>query len=116
MAIIQCPICQKRISSVAPMCPHCQSPLGQMTPTMRREKAKHQHKAQTKRAKQLSIWALAVTFAGAMLWWFEAGQGWEWPPSIWAVTLLCLGLGAYLAGRGWLLWLYLTRSTVRRLL
>ena len=116
MAIIQCPICHQRISSLAKACQHCGAGLGEMTPQKRRQMAAYRHKRQSALAKKVSLVALAITFAGALNWWFEAGAGWEWPPSMMAVILLVAGLSLYLVGRGWLLWLHLTRSTVKRLL
>lgn len=116
MAIVQCPVCRKRISSVAKACPHCQSELGEMTPEKQREMTRQKHKRHLMTAKRLSLWSLVLTFVGASLWWFESGGIWQWPPSSSAVTLLGVGLAGYLTGRGWILWLHLTRSTSKRLL
>lgn len=116
MAIIHCPVCNQRISSLSKVCPHCAAPMGELTPERRQEMVRIKHKRRTSQAKRVSLLGLLLTFAGAMGWWFEAGAGWQWPPPEWAVVLLMLGLASYLIGRGWLLWLYLTRSTVKRLL
>ena len=116
MAIVQCPACQKRISSLAKVCPHCGASLGEMTPERRAEMAQIKRQRHLSRAKSVSLMALVLAFAGALSWWFSGGQGWQWPPPMMSVVLLMLGLAFYLIGRGWLLWLYLTRSTVRRLL
>lgn len=116
MAIVQCPVCQKRISSLAKVCPHCEIALGEMTPERRVEIAQRKRQRHLKRAKSLSLLALVLAFAGALIWWFGGGQGWQWPPPMLSVVLLVLGMTFYLIGRGWLLWLYLTRSTVKRLL
>lgn len=116
MAIVQCPVCNQRISSLAKVCSHCGAPLGELSRENRQEIARIRQKRRVGMAKRVSLIALLLAFVGALVWWFDAGAGWQWPPPMIAVVLLSAGLALYLIGRGWLLWLYLTRSTVTRLL
>lgn len=114
MAIIQCPVCHKRISSLAKVCPHCGAPLGEMTPQMREEIASIKRKRYMMWAKRITLMALTLAMAGALGWWFDGADGWQWPAPSWALTLLILSGVFYLVGRGWLVGLQLTRRQARR--
>lgn len=114
MAIVQCPVCHQRISSLSTVCPHCGAPLGEMTPQARQEIAAIKRKRQGLWAKRVSLMALTLAMIGALGWWFDGGSGWQWPAPSWALGLLLLSLICYVIGRGWMVWLQLSKPKHRR--
>ena len=115
MAIIQCPVCQKRISSLSKVCPHCNAPLGEMTPEKRDEIATLKRQRHVHWAKRVSLLALTLALVGALGWWFSGQTGWQWPPPPWTMGVLVMSLIFYMVGRAWLLWLHLSRPNKRRI-
>jgi hypothetical protein len=115
MAIVQCPVCQKRISSLSKACPHCHAPLGDMTPEKREQIAALKRQRHMHWARRISLFALTLALVGALGWWFSQDTGWQWPPPAWALGVLLMSLIFYVVGRAWLLWLHLAKSTKRRI-
>lgn len=110
MAIVNCPKCNKRISSGHPVCPHCKEPLSELTEKDRRHLEVERWKDQVYRATNFSYLALASLIIGALWWWVAGVGGWVLPPPIPAFVLLVMGVVGYLVGRGWLLWLRIGRG------
>ncbi|MFV7784535.1 zinc ribbon domain-containing protein [Shewanella marisflavi] len=73
MALVECPSCQKRISSAAKSCPHCASGLTGNTESLNRI-------SHIKRSNQLmnqSFLAMTLFIAGVVIWFWggEPAQG-----------------------------------------
>ncbi|BDM64167.1 hypothetical protein NFHSH190041_16190 [Shewanella sp. NFH-SH190041] len=69
MALITCPVCGKRISSLATSCSHCQARLdGDLTSTRRIN-----HIKQSNRLMNQSFVAMTLFIAGMVLW-FWGGE------------------------------------------
>ena len=115
MAIVQCPVCQKRISSLSKACPHCHAPLGDMTPEKRDQIAALKRQRHIHWARRISLFALTLALVGALGWWFSQDTGWQWPPPAWALGVLLMSLIFYVVGRAWLLWLHWAKSNKRRI-
>jgi len=110
MAIVNCPACGQRISSLAKVCPHCDAPLGKLDQSDLDRIARQRWRRQMDRAANATYIALAMLIFGA-LWWFGAPpQGWFFPPPALTLALIPLGLVVYLIGRSWLFWLRLPRN------
>jgi apolipoprotein N-acyltransferase len=110
MAIVKCPACGKRISSLAKVCPHCGAGLGAMKPADLDQLARRRWRQQADRAANATYIALAMLVAGAIWWWGAPPQGWFMPPPVATIVLLPVGLALYLVGRSWLFWLRLPRN------
>ncbi len=113
MAIIRCPECNERISSLAPTCPHCEAPQGERTDEDRlRIRQRHWRKL-IYRATNVVYAAMTMLVVGAIWWWMIEPQGWALPPPASALGLVVFGAAVYLVGRAWLLWLKLPRNRPR---
>ena len=113
MAIIRCPSCNRRISSLARACPHCHEAVGELDQAERREMARRRWRTQLYRARNLTYLAMALVVAGALVWWVTPPSGLTPPVSLPAAALLGLGLVSYLASWGWVLWLRYMRTPDR---
>lgn len=110
MAIVRCPQCTKRISSLVRVCPHCDTALGELTPEEQERIQLRRWKRQVYRAKNLSYLGLTVLVIGALWWWFAQPQGWVLPPPLPAVSMVASGAALYLVARCWMLWLRFRRN------
>jgi len=110
MAIIHCPQCSKRISSMVNVCPHCDIALGELTAGEQERLQRRRWKRQVYRATNLSYLGLTALVIGAMWWWFAEPQGWALPPPLPAVSMVIVGAAVYLVARCWMLWLRLGRN------
>jgi len=113
MAIIRCPACDRRMSSIAKACPNCHEPVGELDRKQREELARKRWRLQLYRARNLTYLAMGVVVIGALVWWVSPPQGLRPPVSTPAAALLGLGLIGYLASWGWLLWLRFMRPPGR---
>lgn len=110
MAIVKCPVCGQRISSLAKVCHHCGARLGSLSSSDMDRLARQRWRRHADRAANATYVALAMLVIGA-IWWFGAPpQGWFLPPPLATLVLVPLGLVLYLLGRSWLFWLRLPRN------
>lgn len=110
MAIIKCPACGQRISSIAKSCPHCAAAIQAMKPEDLARLSRTRWRRQTERAVNATYIALAMLVGGAIWWWGAPPQGWFFPPPVATLVLVPIGLVIYLLGRSWLFWLRLPRN------
>ena len=69
MALVECPSCHKRISSLAKSCPHCSSGLSGDNESLNRIS----HIKRTNQLMNQSFLAMTLFIAGVVLW-FWAGE------------------------------------------
>jgi len=110
MAIIRCPACSRRISSVATACPHCHEAVGKLDRKDRSQLAYRRWRTQIYRARNLTYLAMALVVAGALVWWVAPPQGLVPPISAPAALLLALGLAGYIGSWVRMLWLRFMRA------
>lgn len=113
MAIIHCPACNRRISSVAEACPHCHEPLGELDAEQRSELARRRWRTQLYRARNLTYLGMGLVVVGALVWWMTPPQGLAVPIGTPAAVLLGLGLVGYVASWSWFIWLRYLRNPDR---
>ncbi len=105
MALIDCPHCTKRVSSLAKVCPHCNQPIAEVSEEEVEKLALQRWKEQTYRALNISYLGMTLAVAGAIWWWVSGDPGWSWPVSRPAISLASLGAVVYVAGRIRVWWL-----------
>lgn len=105
MAIVRCPSCERRISSLAKSCPHCDEVLGTLTDEQRNRIAMRRWRARIYRARNATYLGMSLVVAGTIAWWLGEPQGLVLPVPAPAGWLLGLGVVAYLASWSALLWL-----------
>ena len=110
MAIIRCPACNRRISSIAKACPHCHEAIGDLDQSERNELARRRWRTQLYRARNLTYLAMGLVMIGALVWWMTPPSGLALPISMPAALLLGLGIVGYLTSWGWMLWLRFVRA------
>lgn len=114
MAIINCPHCNQRISSLKEICPHCEAPVA--APLSREDAeriAARQRRERSYRAGNLSYLGLVMLVVGSLWWWFDGEAGWMIPPPVGASTFLLLGLALYILARGYMIWLQVSQKRPR---
>ena len=99
MAIVKCPACGKRISSLAKVCQHCGAQLGTMDTSQQHQLARQRWRRQADQAANATYIALAMLVAGAIWWWGAPPQGWFFPPPVATLILMPFGLALYVVGR-----------------
>lgn len=114
MAIIHCPACNRRISSVAGTCPHCHQAIGELDRSERNELARRRWRARLHRARTLTYLAMGLVVAGALVWWMTPPAGLMPPVSMAAAVLLGLGIVGYVVSWSWMLWLRYMRAPGRQ--
>jgi hypothetical protein len=105
MALIDCPHCTRRVSSLARVCSHCQQPIGEVTEEEALRLALGRWKDQTYRALNISYLGLTLAVAGAIWWWVDGDPGWGWPVPQQILLVAALGVVIYVAGRARVWWL-----------
>lgn len=113
MAIIRCPACNRRISSLAKACPHCHEAVVKLDREERYALARRRWRTQLYRARNLTYLAMGLVVVGTLVWWVAPPQGLVPPVGTPAMLLLGLGLVGYLGGWGWVLWLRYLRAPDR---
>lgn len=104
MAIVRCPTCDQRISSLAESCPHCHEVLGQLSDDQRERIALRRWRDQIYRARNFSYLAMTLVVVGMIAWWISEPQGLALPVPPQAAYLLGVGAAAYVISWSWLLW------------
>ncbi|BCV32610.1 hypothetical protein [Shewanella algae] len=94
MALVECPLCHKRISSKAPSCPHCSSKLGPNTESLSRIS----HIQQSTKLMNQSFLALTLFIAGVVIW-FWGGEVAEGNRAIAGAVCFTFGFVGYLITR-----------------
>ncbi|MEM7054426.1 MAG: hypothetical protein AAF446_07730 [Pseudomonadota bacterium] len=110
MAIIHCPSCNRRISSLAKSCPYCHAPIGELNQEERERLILRRWRTRLYRARNVTYLAMTLVVIGMLWWWLAPPSGLALPAPLAAAFLLGLGLVLYLAGWCWLLWLRLSRN------
>jgi len=113
MAIIRCPACNRRMSSLAGACPHCHEPVGDLDPRERQRLVLRRWRARARRARAVTYAAMGLVVAGALVWWLTPPPGLTPPVGMPAAVLLALGIVSYLGGWVWLLYLQSIRPRSR---
>lgn len=113
MAIIRCPSCNRRMSSIAKTCPHCHDEVGELDQSERNRLARQRWRTQLYRARNLTYLAMGLVVVGTLVWWMTAPAGLTLPVSMPAALLLGLGIVGYLVGWSRVLWLRLRRAPER---
>lgn len=110
MAIVRCPSCDQRISSLLESCPHCHEVLAELSDEQRDRIAMRRWRDRIYRARNFSYLAMALVVVGVVVWWINEPQGLGLPVPSAAAFLLGLGLVAYVASWCWLMWLRLRQD------
>ncbi len=105
MAIIRCPSCDQRISSLATDCPRCHEPVAELSDGQRERLALRRWRDQLYRARNLTYLGMTLVVIGMITWWVGEPQGLGLPMAPLAGYLIGSGGTAYLLGWGWLTWL-----------
>lgn len=105
MAIVRCPSCDQRISSLSDSCPHCHEALLVLSQEQRERLALRRWRDRVYRARNFTYLAMALVVAGLIAWWIGEPQGLTLPMTSLAGYLLGAGAAAYLISWSWLLWL-----------
>ncbi len=95
---------------MAPVCPHCHTPLAELTTEEQERLQFRRWKEKVYRATKLSYLALTLLLVGAMWWWFHGPDGWVLPPPTGGIAMIVIGAAFYVVGRCWLIWLRLKRN------
>ncbi|MGL5398661.1 MAG: zinc ribbon domain-containing protein, partial [Shewanella sp.] len=64
MALIECPVCRKRMSSKAPACPHCEAKTTGDNGSIKRIS----HIQKSSRLMNQSFMAMSLFIAGVVIW------------------------------------------------
>ena len=114
MAIIHCPACNRRMSSLSKACPHCHEPIGELDQEQRDQLALNRWHTQLYRARNLTYLGMTLVVLGALVWWMSPPAGLVPPVGLPAAVLLGVGLVGHVAAWGWYLWLRHMRHPGRR--
>lgn len=114
MAIIHCPSCDRRMSSLARICPHCHEPVGALSESERETLAVRRWRDRIYRARNLTYVAMALVLAGLITWFAEAPRGLALPIGTVPGLLLGTGMLGYVASWGWLVWIKLREDPRRK--
>lgn len=107
---MNCPGCGRRISDKSTICAHCELPLGEVSEEDIARMRLRRWRKQVWQSKNVTYLAMTALVVGAIWWWLVEPQGWTLPPPVLPIGLIGLGGVAYVAGRGWLLWLQMKRN------
>ncbi|MBR9727207.1 zinc ribbon domain-containing protein [Shewanella intestini] len=94
MALVECPRCQKRISSKAKQCSHCQTSINGNLASL----AKISHIEKSNQLMNHTFIFLTLFVAGAVLW-FWGGEVAQGSRAIVAISSFAIGFSGYLITR-----------------
>lgn len=114
MAIVRCPACHHRMSSLARVCPACHEPVGTVDESELEKIALRRWRDRLYHARNLTYVAMTLIVIGLVVWWVQPPSGLALPIGPVPSTLLAAGLLAYVAGWAWLLWLKLKADPRRQ--
>jgi hypothetical protein len=113
MALIRCPACRARMSSLAETCPACGASRDPSRPldeaailALQRGRLRQQRY----RARMASYTAMTLVMAGVIAWWLDSGL--LGSPGRGATVLMAVGAVGYFGVRAWL---YVLAIRLRRL-
>lgn len=112
MAIINCPSCNKRISNVTSMCPHCEFERGEVSEEQLLEFRRRRLRDRVYHLNMTSYVAISL-FLGAFGWYWWASGGFQEPPTSGPMLLVAFSSVAYLFIR---VLLFLARRELRKLM
>jgi hypothetical protein len=98
MAIIQCPNCSKKISSVSSLCPHCGFQRGDVDEEQLQEFKRRKLRDHLYHLKMTSYLVMTLFLAAFGWYWWESSD-FQRQPSAGPVALLAIGALAYLVIR-----------------
>lgn len=105
MALITCVECGKRVSSKHRVCPHCDEPLGELTPEEIALRHRRRHRRLIYRARMTTYAGMTLVILGFIIWYMTGVRGLALPPSSAAMLPVGIGFVVYVAAWAWLLWL-----------
>jgi FtsH-binding integral membrane protein len=109
MAIVDCPACKQRISSLAKVCPHCSTALAELSDEALAAVQRRRLDQQLFQVRNITYLAMAVALMG-MIWWVFAGPD----QTQVAAVLIAVGGLAYVAARAWMMWLQAQVNVLRK--
>lgn len=98
MALIDCPACNKRISNLATLCPHCGFQRGEVSEDQLREFQRRRLRDRVYHLRMAS-YAVMSLFLAAFGWYWWESSGFQRQPSGGPVSLVVMGAIAYLVNR-----------------
>lgn len=98
MALINCPACNKRISDVIPLCPHCGFQRREVSEEQMQEFQRRRMRDRVYHLRMAS-YAVMTVFVAAFGWYWWESSGFLRQPSVGPVSLLAVGAVAYLVNR-----------------
>ncbi len=116
MALMRCPQCRQRISSLALSCPHCGHRRDQRQASVETisELRMRRLKLWRYRLRMASYTAMTLVLAGVITWWLESGL--LGTPGWFAKLAIAIGVLGYLGVRSSLFWLAQQIKITRKLL
>lgn len=103
MAIIRCPGCRERVSSMAPHCPNCGFGIKDKEGGLSLEEAAaRQRRDKQYRLQYHTYFALVLLVIGAAIMWFDYNADGE--TGYYSLMVVVAGAGWYLISRGRMLW------------
>lgn len=111
MAIINCPSCHKRISSMNTLCPHCGFELDEVSEEDLQAFEMRQARERVYRLKMVSYAVITVFVAGFGWYWYATG-GFQRPSGTGPYIVMGLSAVGYLVVRGLL---FVAQGRLRRL-
>ena len=98
MALINCPSCNKTISSISPLCPHCGFQRGEVNEEQLQEFRRRSLRDHIYHLKMAS-YAVMTLFLAAFGWYWWESREFQQQPSTGPLALLAVGALAYLVIR-----------------
>ena len=111
MALVQCPNCNARISSVANECPHCAFSRGELSPEQQKKMQRRSLRDRLYHLRMLSYVAITLMVAG-FGWYWWASDSFQQSITAGPAALIALGVAIYLVVR---VMLFTTMRSLREL-
>ena len=111
MALINCPSCGKKISSVAPLCPHCGLQRGEVSEEQLQEFRRRRMRDHVYHLKMASYAALTLLVA-AFGWYWAETESFQYQSSMGPYLLFSIGAAVYLVIR---IFLFKNKAALRKI-